>query len=86
MDITVRLILEAPNLEHVGEKVVDALDRINSKIDELVATVNQELTEIADALHNAAPSQEAVDATVERLEALRLKVADAVTPDPPPAP
>lgn len=63
-----------PEGEQLGRAIVANLNNISTALDELETTLNQELTEIADALQNS-PTQADVDAIATRVLALKDRIA-----------
>jgi hypothetical protein len=76
MDI--RLHVEIPQLTTLGDRIMAGLATITDALNDLEATLDTELTEIAAALQAASgtgsPTQEEVDAVATRVLALKDRI------------
>lgn len=71
---TIGLTITIPQLETLGDRLMAGLSTITEALNALETTLDQELTEIADALMNS-PSQADVDAVATRVLALKDRIA-----------
>lgn len=74
MNITFTHRLDPGQLRTIRETFMASLSEITTALDELSATLETELTEIAAALANA-PSQADVDAVAQRVRDLKDRIA-----------
>ena len=75
---TITVQLSIPQLDTWGEQLVASLNNITDALQQLSATLDQELTEIATALQNATPTQAEVDAVAQQVLSLRDRVQNII--------
>lgn len=86
--VTLSIEIHIPQLDALGERLMEALDPINQSLDRMTVVLEQELTEIADELRrlqDANPTAEQVGAIVARVDTLADRVRN-ILPSPPAAP
>jgi hypothetical protein len=73
------ITVKIPQLDILGDKIMANLSNISSALDSLSATLDNELTEIHDALANMqGPTQEEIDAVAQRVADLRDRIANII--------
>lgn len=84
--LTITVELAIPQLDRLGDRLVDALTGIKTALDEVVAALDTELPQIAAAIQAAAPDTTEVQEVVTRLNTLRDRIHDIVPDTPAPTP
>ena len=76
---TITVDINIPQLDTLGAQIMESMQSITDALDSLSTTLDSELTQIADALAVAGgPTQEAVDAVVQRVNDLRDRIANII--------